>query len=87
MMEQKRSLNDVSDADLMSGVTGVFTANWTKVRNPPAETGHYLVVVRSYDPVVALYIKGHGWYLDRTDHVGLEDHIQYWMRLPDAPRD
>jgi hypothetical protein len=87
MMEQTRNLNDVSDADLMSGVTGVFTAKWNKFMNPPPHTGHYIVVVRSYEPVVALYIKGNGWYLDRTDHIGLEDHIQYWMALPEAPKD
>ena len=74
------------DCDLVSGVYGVFASNWIDAKHPPRHTGNYLVMVRSVEPVIALYIKGSGWNLESTEHIGLEDLIEHWMDLPKGPK-
>lgn len=85
--KHKHNLNDVTDAELVSGVTGLFIADWIKADIKPQATGNYLVVVRNYEPIVALFIESKGWILDNTEHIGLEDLITYWMKLPEPPKE
>jgi hypothetical protein len=75
-----------SDAELIDGSRGVFASNWNDASQAPASTGSYLVVVRSYEPVIGVYITGRGWDLSDTTHVGLEDLVSWWMELPKVPR-
>jgi hypothetical protein len=79
-------LSQASDAELIDGSRGVFASNWNDASQTPASTGSYLVVVRSYEPVIALYMKDLGWDLTDTRHTGLEDLITHWMVLPEGPR-
>lgn len=79
-------LSQASDAELIDGSRGVFASNWNDAKQAPAVTGSYLVVVRSYEPVIALYISKLGWDLTDTRHTGLEDWITHWMVLPEGPR-
>jgi hypothetical protein len=72
--------------DLLDGSRGVFAANWNDVKKEPENTGNYLVVVRAYEPVIAMFIEGRGWYLADTSHAGLEDKVAWWMDLPRGPR-
>jgi len=79
-------LTGVPDADLMTGRHGAFASEWVSAKQEPKETGNYLVVVREYEPVIALYISKMGWDLTDTLHTGLEDLITHWMVLPEGPR-
>jgi hypothetical protein len=79
-------LSTASDAELLDGSCGVFASNWIDSDQEPQATGNYLVVVRSYEPVIALYMKELGWDLSNTMHIGLEGKITHWMVLPEGPR-
>lgn len=70
----------------VSGEHEVFVGVWTNAKQEPEATGNYLVVVRRYEPVIALYMKDLGWDLTDTRHTGLEDLITHWMVLPEGPR-
>lgn len=72
--------------ELACGKLGVFVEHWRKASEPPKETGNYLVAIHFYEPIVALFIKDRGWYLDETAHIGLEESVKYWMPLPEPPR-
>lgn len=85
--KHKHNLNGIIDAELVSGAMGVFIAEWVSADVKPPRTGNYLVVVRNYEPIVALFIESQGWSLDATEHVGLEDLVKYWMKLPEPPKD
>jgi len=74
-----------SDADLLNGSHGVFASDWISARVAPKDSGNYLVVVRYYQPIIALYVEGAGWDLTDTEHVGLEESIVFWMKLPEIP--
>lgn len=76
----------MSVPDLLDGSRGVFAGNWTDAKQEPPITGNYLVVVRRYEPVIALFVEGRGWHLEDTVHVGLEDSVKWWMELPRGPR-
>jgi len=80
-------LGKAPDAELIDGSRGVFASNWNDAKQAPKETGNYLVSVRSYEPVVGLYIAGRGWDLSDTLYVGLEDLVSCWMDLPKVPRE
>jgi hypothetical protein len=67
---------------LTSGQLGVFSEYWRKSPEVPEHTGNYLIGVRSYEPIIALYIQNRGWYLDDTIHAGLDEHVRCWMPLP-----
>jgi hypothetical protein len=82
-----RDLNRTSDDDLISGRLGVFASEWVDAKQEPKRTANYLVVVRGYEPVIALFIKGIGWDLTDTMHTGLESEIGMWMELPKPQRD
>lgn len=56
---------------------------WVAVEQEPTITGNYIVAVYPYIPVFALFIKGHGWDLSETIHLGLEHRIVAWMPLPE----
>ena len=56
---------------------------WLLVEQEPPVTGNYIVAVEPYEPIIALFIKGKGWYLDDTIHAALEDYIVAWMPLPE----
>ena len=77
-----QNLNGTDDHDLVSGKLGVFADHWRKSTEVPEHTANYLVGVRHYEPVIALYIEGKGWHLDDTIHAGLEGHVRCWMPLP-----
>lgn len=79
-------LSAATDAELIDGSRGVFAGNWNDVTQAPSVTGNYLVIVRAYEPVVALFIEGRGWHLEDTVHVGFEDSVKWWMDLPKGPR-
>ena len=81
-LADERPMATMEQADLMSGKLGVFADHWRKSPEVPAVTGNYLIGVRSYEPVIALYLQGKGWYLDDTIHAGLEEHVRCWMPLP-----
>ena len=88
-MRAARAFPDLSrtlDSELIDGSRGVFAGNWTDVSQEPPVTGNYLVVVRAYEPVIALFVKGQGWHLGDTIHTGLEDSVKWWMDLPRGPR-
>lgn len=82
-----RDLNRTSDDDLISGRLGVFASEWVDATQEPRSTGNYLVVVRQYEPVIALYLSEMGWDLTDTLHAGLEDLITHWMLLPQPPKE
>ena len=71
---------------MLSGELGVFACSWKDAKQEPENTGNYLVVVRAYEPVIAMFIQGRGWYLADTIHAGLEDKVAWWMDLPRGPR-
>ena len=79
MHEQKIGIDQ---QDLTSGKLGVFADHWRKSPEVPEHTANYLVGVRHYEPVIALYLQGKGWHLDDTIHAGLEEHVRCWMPLP-----
>lgn len=81
-----RQLSGTDDADLTSGKLGVFADHWRNAPEVPERTGNYLVSVLFYEPIVALFIEGRGWYLDNTEHIGLEDSVKCWMPIPEPPR-
>lgn len=64
----------------------VFVEHWRSASEPPEETGNYLIAIHFYEPIVALFIKGSGWYLEETEHIGLEESVKFWMPLPEPPR-
>jgi hypothetical protein len=72
----------VPDDDLISGRLGVFASEWVDAKQEPKRTANFMVVVRGYEPVIALFIKGLGWDLADTMHTGLESEINMWMELP-----
>lgn len=79
-------LGDIPDADLLSGLHGVFVGEWIEASREPEHTGNYLVALtRMVEPVIGMYLKGAGWTLEFTDHIGLEDWISHWMPLPETP--
>ena len=80
-------LEKFSDNELIDGSCGVFASNWVDVKQEPERTANYLVVVRRYEPVIALFIRGLGWYLDDTIHAGLESEVRMWMELPKASKE
>lgn len=82
-----QNLNGTDDHDLVSGKLGVFADHWRKSPEVPLTTGNYLVGVRSYEPVIALYIEGKGWHLDDTIHAGLEECVRCWMPMPVSLRE
>lgn len=71
---------------MLSGELGVFACSWKNETEQPQNSGNYLVIVRTYEPVIALYIKDLGWDLSDTQHIGLEAAIRCWMDLPKAPK-
>ena len=75
-------LSKVADSELIDGSCGVFASNWVDAKQEPERTANYLVVIRRYEPVIALFIKGLGWDLDDTRHIGLKDEVRMWMELP-----
>jgi hypothetical protein len=79
-------LSKFSDRELIDGSCGVFASNWVDVKQEPERTANYLVVVRAYEPVIALFIKGIGWDLANTRHEGLEHLVRMWMELPKGQR-
>lgn len=82
-----QNLNGTDDHDLVSGKLGVFAEHWRKSPEAPENTGNYLVGVRHYEPIIALYLQEKGWHLDDTIHAGLEKHVRCWMPLPTAPKE
>lgn len=81
-----QDLGRASDRDMLSGELGVFACSWKDAKQEPESTGNCLVVVRAYEPVIALFIKGQGWCLSDTIHAGLEHRVSWWMDLPKGPR-
>lgn len=75
-------LSKASSRELINGTNGIFCSEWIDAKQEPEKTANYLVVVRGYEPVIALFIKGLGWDLDQTNHVGLKHEIKMWMELP-----
>ena len=71
---------------MLSGELGVFACSWKDAKEEPPITGNYLVVVRAYEPVIAMFVEGRGWHLGDTIHTGLEDSVKWWMDLPRGPR-
>ena len=86
-MADKQPMATMEQADLMSGKLGVFADHWRKSPEVPENTGNYLVGVRAYEPIIALYIQGKGWHLDDTIHAGLSEHVRCWMPLPTTLRE
>lgn len=80
-------LNNTLDSELIDGSRGVFAGNWNDASQEPSVTGNYLVVVkRSFEPVIGLFIQGQGWHLGDTIHTGLEGLVTWWMEIPRGPR-
>jgi hypothetical protein len=75
-------LSKASTRELIDGTHGIFCSEWIESKEEPEKTANYLVVVRGYEPVIALFIKGLGWDLNDTMHIGLESEIGMWMELP-----
>jgi hypothetical protein len=86
LVRASTDLSAMPAPDLLDGSRGVFAANWNDVKREPSSTGNYLVVVRAYEPVIAMFIQERGWYLADTIHAGLEDKVAWWMDLPRGPR-
>lgn len=80
-------LSKASIEELINGAHGIFCSEWIESKEEPKRTANYLVVVRGYEPVIGLFIKGIGWDLANTRHQGLEGLVRMWMELPKPQRD
>ena len=67
---------------VIDGTYGIFCSEWVDAKDMPERTDNYLVVVREYEPVIALFMRDKGWDLSDTIHTGLESEVSMWMALP-----